>query len=76
MEYWNIKQTDIVTVINNSSPDTLNDITIYQQGGAITSFQSRVFLYGACILMHNDAENGGAIFATESKINGLCMANY
>ena len=45
----------------------LNETTIYQQGGAITSFQSTVFLYGTCILMYNDAENGGAIFATESK---------
>lgn len=39
----------------------------YQQGGAMTTFQSAVFLYGECILMYNDAKNGGAIFATESK---------
>ena len=64
----NITQKDTVKVINNSSPGMLlNETTIYQQGGAITSFQSTVFLYGACMLMYNDAENGGAIFATESK---------
>ena len=53
-----------IKVVNNSSPD---GTTSHQQGGAITSFQSRISLYGTCILIHNEAENGGAILATESK---------
>ena len=51
----------------NSSPKSVNGITSHQQGGAITSFQSRISLYGTCILMHNEDKNGGAILATESR---------
>ena len=70
-----IAQRDIVEVFNNSSPDMPNDTTIHQQGGAITSFQSTIFLHGACTLKYNEAENGGAILATESK-RFVYTANY
>lgn len=39
----NIAQEDIIEVFNNSSPGMPNGITIFQQGGAITSVQSIVF---------------------------------
>ena len=39
-----------------------------QQGGAITAVQTNIFIYGACILADNSADDGGAIHATESKI--------
>ncbi len=42
--------------------------TAFQEGGAITLFQSNVFFDGQCIFKHNQAENGGAIYSTESKL--------
>ena len=39
-----------------------------QEGGAITLFQSNAFFHGICLLEHNHAENGGAIFSIDSKI--------
>ena len=38
------------------------------QGGAITAFQSNVIIDGQCSLIHNFAQNGGAMQAAESKI--------
>ena len=40
----------------------------FQEGGAITLFQSNVFIDGVCNLEYNHAENGGAIHSTESKL--------
>ena len=56
--------------IGNSQLKT-SEITIYQEGGAITGFQSNFFLDGKCIIKNNHAENGGAIYATQSKLNIL-----
>ena len=40
----------------------------FQEGGAITLFQSSVIFDGVCYLEHNYADNGGAIHSTESKV--------
>jgi hypothetical protein len=49
---------------NTGSPNTVTGF----QGGAITAFQSNVVIYGECTLMHNHAQNGGAMHAAESKV--------
>lgn len=40
----------------------------YQEGGAITLFQSNAFFDGSLHLEHNCADNGGAIFSIGSKL--------
>ena len=45
-----------------------NQPNAFRKGGAITLFQSNVFIDGNCTLEHNQAENGGAIYSTESKL--------
>ena len=52
-------------VKNQPPPTAMGD---FQEGGAITLFQSNTFFDGTCNLEHNHAENGGAIHSTESKI--------
>ena len=52
--------------VNNQPPHTTIDN--FQEGGVITLFQSNTFFYGRCSLKHNLAENGGAIYSTESKL--------
>ena len=52
--------------VNNQPPQTASDN--FQEGGAITLFQSNAFFDGTCLLEHNHAENGGAILSTESKL--------
>ena len=51
---------------NNQPPQTVT--RDFQEGGAITLFQSNIFFDGSCNLEHNLAENGGAILSTESKL--------
>ena len=51
---------------NNQPPQTITGD--FQEGGAITLFQSNIFFDGSCNLEHNIAENGGAILSTESKL--------
>ena len=52
--------------MNNQPPRaTSGDL---QEGGAITLFQSNVIFDGECHLEYNNAENGGAIHSTESKL--------
>ena len=48
-------------------PDTIKPVA-YHQGGAITAFQSNIIIEN-CSLLSNQAIEGGAIHATESKIN-------
>ena len=43
----------------------------FQEGGAITSFQSVLYFYGTSTLEYNWSENGGAIHASESKLDIL-----
>ena len=52
--------------MNNQPAKTF--VRDFQEGGAITLFQSNVFFNGACSFEHNLAENGGAILSTESKL--------
>ena len=45
-----------------------NFILARQEGGAITSFQSMLYFNGETSLSENEARNGGALYATESKV--------
>ena len=54
--------TGYVTFVNNTSSQTVSGD--FQEGGAITLFQSNVFFDG----VYNHAENGGAIHSAESKL--------
>ena len=59
--------TGYVTFVNNTPSQTVSGD--FQEGGAITLFQSNIFFDGECNnLEHNHAENGGAIHSTESKL--------
>ena len=58
--------TGYATFVNNTPSQT--DSGDFQEGGAITLFQSNVFFDGVCNLECNHAENGGAIYSTESKL--------
>ena len=60
----NMTFSDVKFVANQPSKIT----TAFQEGGAITLFQSNVFFDGKCIFEHNQAENGGAIHSAESKL--------
>ena len=42
--------------------------TMWSEGGAITSFQSEITFNATCVLAHNLASVGGAIYAIESKL--------
>ena len=42
--------------------------TNFQEGGAITAFQSNIILEGTSTLAQNSAQNGGAVHLTESKL--------
>ena len=52
----------------NNQPLLQNISDNFQEGGAITLFQSNVYFNGACNFEHNHAENGGAIHSTDSKL--------
>ena len=52
--------------VDNQPPQTTTGN--FQEGGAITLFQSNVFFHGISNLEHNHAESGGAILSTESKL--------
>ena len=62
----NITFTGYATFVNNTPSQTVSGD--FQEGGAITLFQSNVFIDGECNLEYNHAENGGAIHSTESKL--------
>ena len=62
----NITFTGYATFVNNQPLQTASGD--FQEGGAVTIFQSNVFFDGVCNLEHNHAENGGAIHSTESKL--------
>ena len=59
------------TSFSGGFPLKTNEIILYQEGGAITGFQSNIFLEGKCTFKNNRAENGGAIYTTQSKVNVL-----
>ena len=58
--------TGNATFVNNTPSQTVSGD--FQEGGAITLFQSKLFFDGVYNLKHNHAENGGAIHSTESKL--------
>ena len=62
----NITLNGYVLFVNNQPPQTASGD--FQTGGAIILRLSNAFFYGACNLEHNHAENGGAIYSTESKL--------
>ena len=62
----NITFTGYATFVNNTPSQTVSGD--FQEGGAITLFQSNVFFDGVCNLEYNHAENGGAIHSTDSKL--------
>ena len=62
----NITFTGYATFVNNTPSQTVSGD--FQEGGAITLFQSNAFFDGECNLEYNHAENGGAIHSTESKL--------
>ena len=66
--YSNLTFNGNATLVKCSPLRPLNDIIIYNEAGVITAFQSFIFFKGKSTLMHNTAENGGAIYATESKL--------
>ena len=43
-------------------------LATYEEGGALTMFQSTIAFKGICSLIRNQAKIGGAIHATESKV--------
>ena len=57
--------------ISNNMPSH-NQIIPIQEGGAVTSFQSSVQVNGVLSLINNSADNGGAMFISESRfsVNG------
>ena len=57
------------TVFQNCSPVQENSsMANFEEGGAITLYQSNVFFEGKCRVEHNEARNGGAMLVTESKV--------
>ena len=59
------------TSFTNGSQLKTDEIITYLEGGAITGFRSNIVLGIRCIMRHNNAENGGAIYVTQSKLNVL-----
>ena len=56
------------TIFVNNQPVQTSSTDDFQEGGAITLFQSNVYFDGACILEYNHADNGGAVHSTDSKL--------
>ena len=50
------------------SESSQNSDSTFQEGGAVTAFQSEIMCNGECTLSNNSAKYGGAIHATESKL--------
>ena len=70
-----VAKNGAIIALSNFSPNFT--MTMYQEGGAITSFQSEIYIYGICSIFNNTAERGGGILAAESKIlcGKLLLAN-
>ena len=56
------------TVIVNNKLASLKPRYNFQEGGALTLFQSNMFFDGECNLKQNHANYGGAIYSIESKL--------
>lgn len=51
----------------NCSPLIFNK-TAFPEGGAVTVIQSEIVFNGFCTIMYNEAKNGGALYASASKV--------
>ena len=58
--------TETITIENGQTNHTMMSAAI--EGGAITAFQSEINVFGSCILKNNQAVNGGAVLAIDSKL--------
>ena len=65
--YSDITFSGYVTFMNNIQPHTT--IVNFQDGGAVSLFQSNAIFDGICRFEHNQAENGGAVHSIESKLD-------
>ena len=74
----NITLMGYIEFVHNLQPQRSLSPDNFQEGGAITLFQSIVLFDGMCSLQNNQAENGGALLSTESKlyINGKVTIAY
>ena len=64
----NITFSDYTVFANNQPGPSQSTSGDFQEGGAITLFQSNIFFNGESNFEYNHAENGGAIHSTESKL--------
>ena len=63
----NITFIDNVVFTDNQPPSMLTTTSNFQEGGAVTLFESNAFFVGSCTLERNHAEKGGAVLSFESK---------
>ena len=54
--------------VNCTSIPSIHNETTFQEGGAITIFQSETVFSGSCDIIHNSAKHGGALYISESKL--------
>ena len=66
--YSNITFSGHVVFMNNTQPRTTTTVS-FQDGGALSLFQSRAIFDGESRFENNVAENGGAIHSVESELN-------
>ena len=66
--YSNITFYGLVTFTNNIQLHTTMASVNFQDGGALSLFQSNVVFEGECLFESNRAENGGAIHSIESNL--------
>ena len=64
----NITFEGCVELRNNQQHKMTSTKANFQQGGALTLFQSNAFFSERCSFEYNDAEYGGAVHSSESKI--------
>ncbi len=57
-----------ISIVNNEPTRHTGTTSIFQEGGAITAFQSEINLMGNSTFVYNTAINGGAISLIASKI--------
>ena len=63
-----VKFYGTVQFINCETVNITSSALPYEQGGAISLFQSIVSIFGTCTFRNNSAETGGAIYAIESRL--------
>ena len=64
----NITFMGYVMFVSNKEPVTTTTLANFQEGGAMTLFQSKLIFYGTCSFEHNHAKNGGAVLSIESQL--------